>query len=83
MQAYLLRRVGQSALTLVGMSVLVFVLTISDTRTEATDTSGAAIVEALRSAGHIISGHSLKHLSAAAGVACLVATLSRRRSIGW
>lgn len=38
---------------------------------------------AIFNAGRIISGHSLKHLSAAAGVAFLVAALSRRRSIGW
>jgi molybdenum cofactor biosynthesis protein B len=40
-------------------SVRVFVLTISDSRTEATDTAGAAIVEALRSAGHTISGRKI------------------------
>jgi molybdopterin adenylyltransferase len=40
-------------------SVRVFVLTISDSRTEATDTVGAAIVEALRSAGHTISGRKI------------------------
>lgn len=37
-------------------SVACFVLTISDTRTEATDASGNAIVEALTSAGHTVSG---------------------------
>src|SRR5262249_44260272 len=36
-----------------------FVLTISDTRTEATDTSGNAIVEALTAAGHEIAGHTI------------------------
>ena len=40
-------------------SVRCFVLTISDTRTDATDTSGAAIVEALTAAGHAISGRKL------------------------
>jgi molybdopterin adenylyltransferase len=40
-------------------SVRVFVLTISDTRTEATDTGGAVIVEALKSAGHTISGRKI------------------------
>ena len=40
-------------------SVRVFVLTISDTRTEATDTGGAAIVEALRNAGHTITGRKI------------------------
>ena len=38
---------------------------------------------AIFNAGRIISGHALKHLSAAAGVAFLVSALSRRRSIGW
>ena len=40
-------------------SVRAFVLTISDTRSEATDTSGAAIVEALTAAGHTISGRKI------------------------
>jgi molybdopterin adenylyltransferase len=40
-------------------SVRVFVLTISDSRTEATDTSGAAIVEALTAAGHVIAGRKI------------------------
>ena len=36
-----------------------FVLTISDTRTEANDTSGQAIVSALEGAGHVISGRDI------------------------
>jgi molybdenum cofactor biosynthesis protein B len=40
-------------------SVRCFVLTISDTRTEADDTSGAAIAEALTSAGHVITGRKI------------------------
>jgi molybdenum cofactor biosynthesis protein B len=40
-------------------SVRCFVLTISDTRTEADDTGGAAIVEALTAAGHVISGRKI------------------------
>jgi molybdopterin adenylyltransferase len=40
-------------------SVRVFVLTISDSRTEANDTSGAAIVDALTQAGHIVTGRKL------------------------
>jgi molybdenum cofactor biosynthesis protein B len=40
-------------------SVRVFVLTISDTRNEATDTGGAAIVEALTTAGHSIAGRKI------------------------
>jgi molybdenum cofactor biosynthesis protein B len=40
-------------------SVRCFVLTISDTRTEADDTSGAAIAEALTGAGHVITGRKI------------------------
>lgn len=36
-----------------------FVLTVSDTRTDATDTSGHAIIELLTSAGHIVTGHRI------------------------
>lgn len=36
-----------------------FVLTISDTRTDATDTSGAAIVSMLTAAGHTIAGRRI------------------------
>jgi molybdenum cofactor biosynthesis protein B len=36
-----------------------FVLTVSDTRTEATDTSGRAIRELLANAGHRVSGHAI------------------------
>jgi hypothetical protein len=32
--------------------------------------------------GHVVSGHTLKHLAAAAGVACLVAMLRARKTIG-
>ena len=34
-------------------------LTISDTRSEATDTSGAAIVESLAAAGHVLAGRKV------------------------
>ena len=40
-------------------SVRCFVLTISDSRTEATDTSGDTIVEALRGAGHEVAGRRI------------------------
>jgi molybdenum cofactor biosynthesis protein B len=40
-------------------SVRVFVLTISDTRTEANDSSGAAIVDALTGAGHTVTGRKI------------------------
>lgn len=36
-----------------------FVVTISDTRTEATDTSGAAIASLLEGAGHTVSGRKI------------------------
>jgi molybdopterin adenylyltransferase len=36
-----------------------FVLTISDTRTAANDTSGDAIVNALQTAGHLVSGRRI------------------------
>jgi molybdopterin adenylyltransferase len=36
-----------------------FILTVSDTRTEATDTSGRAIANLLADAGHVISGRAL------------------------
>ncbi|MGE3492780.1 MAG: molybdenum cofactor biosynthesis protein B [Vicinamibacterales bacterium] len=34
----------------------IFVVTVSDTRTDATDTSGQAIAEMLHSAGHLVTG---------------------------
>lgn len=40
--------------------VRVFVLTASDTRTEATDTSGQAIVELLEAAGHQVAGKAIE-----------------------
>lgn len=40
--------------------VRVFVLTVSDTRTDATDTSGAAIIELLKDAGHHIAGKAIE-----------------------
>src|SRR5262249_20074299 len=40
-------------------SVRCFVLTVSDTRTEATDTGGAAIRELLESAGHVVTGAAI------------------------
>lgn len=36
-----------------------FVLTVSDTRTEATDTSGRAIAELLAAGGHHVTGHQI------------------------
>lgn len=40
-------------------SVACFVLTVSDTRTAETDTSGRAIRELLEAAGHRVSGHAI------------------------
>jgi molybdopterin adenylyltransferase len=40
-------------------SVACFVLTVSDTRTEANDTGGQAIRELLERSGHSISGHAI------------------------
>lgn len=40
-------------------SIACFVLTVSDTRTEDTDTSGRAIRELLERAGHSVSGHAI------------------------
>ena len=40
-------------------SVACFVLTVSDTRTEATDTSGRAIADLLTAAGHRVSGRAI------------------------
>jgi molybdenum cofactor biosynthesis protein B len=41
------------------VSVACFVLTVSDTRTEETDTGGRAIRELLERAGHTVSGHAI------------------------
>jgi len=40
-------------------SVSVHIVTVSDTRTSETDTSGAAIAELLTSAGHVVQGRTL------------------------
>ena len=41
------------------LSVGCFIVTVSDTRTEATDTSGRAIAELLTAAGHVVAGRAL------------------------
>ena len=38
----------------------VFVLTVSDTRTDATDTAGAAIIDSLKAAGHQVAGKAIE-----------------------
>jgi len=40
-------------------SVACYVITVSDTRTEATDTGGRAIIDLLTAAGHRVAGRSL------------------------
>ena len=40
--------------------VRVFVLTVSDTRTDDNDTSGSAIIERLKSAGHHVTGKAIE-----------------------
>jgi molybdenum cofactor biosynthesis protein B len=40
-------------------SVRCFVITVSDTRTEETDTSGRAIADLLANAGHIVAGRAI------------------------
>jgi len=40
-------------------SVRCFIVTISDTRTEATDTSGRAIAELLTAGGHLVAGRTI------------------------
>ena len=40
-------------------SIACFVLTISDTRTDATDTSGRAIADLLSAAGHLVAGRAI------------------------
>ena len=40
-------------------SVRCFIVTVSDTRTDATDTSGRAIAELLTAAGHVVAGRAI------------------------
>jgi molybdopterin adenylyltransferase len=40
--------------------VRVFVVTVSDTRTDASDTAGAAIIELLKAAGHQVAGKAIE-----------------------
>jgi len=47
-------------------SVRCFVITVSDTRTEATDTGGRAVAELLASAGHTVVGRTIVKDDAAA-----------------
>lgn len=41
------------------VAVRCFILTVSDTRTESTDTSGRAIADLLTAAGHVVAGRAI------------------------
>jgi molybdopterin adenylyltransferase len=41
------------------LSVRCFIVTVSDTRTDATDTSGRAIADLLTAAGHVVAGRAI------------------------
>jgi len=41
------------------LSVRCFIVTVSDTRTDATDTSGRAIADLLAAAGHVVAGRAI------------------------
>ncbi len=41
------------------LSVRCFIVTVSDTRTEATDTGGRAIADLLTAAGHVVAGRAI------------------------
>jgi molybdopterin adenylyltransferase len=56
-------------------AVRCFVITVSDTRTEATDTGGRAIIQLLTEAGHIVEGRRILRDEPAA-VAALVRELA-------
>jgi molybdopterin adenylyltransferase len=56
-------------------AVRCFVITVSDTRTEATDTAGRAIIQLLTDAGHIVEGRRILRDEPAA-VAALVRELA-------
>ena len=56
--------------------VRVFVVTVSDTRTDQTDTAGLAIVESLKSHGHLVAGKAIEKDEPAR-----VAELVRQRAV--
>jgi molybdenum cofactor biosynthesis protein B len=61
-------------------SVACFVLTVSDTRTPDTDTSGRAIRELLERAGHTVSGHEIVRDEPAAVTATVRTQLAETRT---
>jgi molybdenum cofactor biosynthesis protein B len=61
-------------------SVRCFVLTVSDTRTEANDTGGQAIRELLQSGGHTVTGHAIVRDDPAAVTSTVTDWLSDARA---
>jgi molybdenum cofactor biosynthesis protein B len=61
-------------------SVRCFVLTVSDTRTEANDTGGQAIRELLQSGGHAVTGHAIVRDDPAAVISTVTGWLSDART---
>jgi molybdenum cofactor biosynthesis protein B len=59
-------------------SVRCFILTVSDTRTDATDTSGHAIRDLLSHAGHMVVGRAIVHDDAA----LVMMTIERQLATG-
>jgi molybdenum cofactor biosynthesis protein B len=57
-----------------------FVLTVSDTRTEATDTGGQAIRDLLESAGHVVTGRAIVRDDPAAVAGAVTQQLSDART---
>ena len=59
--------------------VRVFVVTVSDSRTEATDTSGRAARELVEAAGHVVAGYRLSK-DEPAEVAALIRSIAAERT---
>jgi molybdenum cofactor biosynthesis protein B len=62
------------------ISVTCFVLTVSDTRTDANDTGGQAIRELLQMGGHAVSGHAIVRDEPAAVTSTVTGRLSDART---
>jgi molybdopterin adenylyltransferase len=61
-------------------SVSCYVLTVSDTRTAETDTSGRAIRELLEGAGHVVTGHEIVRDEPVQVTAVVTASLDDERT---
>ena len=61
-------------------SVSCYVLTVSDTRTPETDTSGRAIRDLLEGAGHVVTGHEIVRDEPVQVTAVVAATLDDERT---